>query len=64
MVVPNWVTSHSKHLQIGSLEEIAYSNGWIPLETLRSAAQAYGKSDYGRYLQRVADGEVFYPRND
>ena len=58
------VVEHSQHLQIGSLEEIAYSNGWIPLETLRAAAEAYGKSDYGRYLQRVADGEVFYPRND
>lgn len=58
------VVEHSQRVQIGSLEEIAYSNGWISLETLRSAAQAYGKSDYGRYLQRVSDGEVFYPRND
>ena len=58
------VVENSQRVQISSLEEIAYLNGWISLETLRESAELYGKSDYGKYLQRVADGEIFYPKND
>ena len=58
------VVENSQRVQISSLEEIAYINGWISLETLREQADLYGKSDYGKYLKRVADGEIYYPKND
>ena len=58
------VVENSQHMQIASIEEIAYRQGWIALETLRESAQKYGKSPYGEYLQRVASGEIFVPRKD
>ena len=58
------VVENSQHVQISSLEEIAYINGWISIGTLREAAERYGKSDYGKHLKRVADGDIFYPKND
>ena len=58
------VVETSQHVQIASIEEIAFNNGWIDLDTLKASAVAYGKSDYGAYLRRVADGDIFYPRND
>lgn len=54
------VVENSQHLQIAAIEEIAYRNGWITHEELRAAARLYGKSSYGEYLQRVADGKVDY----
>ena len=58
------VVENSQRMQIASIEEIAYSWGWITLDTLRESAEAYGKSAYGAYLKRVADGDVYYPKND
>ena len=58
------VVENSQHMQISSLEEIAYLNKWISRETLLESAERYGKSQYGAYLRRVAEGDVFYPRND
>lgn len=55
------VVENSQHVQIASIEEIAYRNGWISAQTLRESAELYGKSAYGAYLKRVADGEVYYP---
>ena len=57
------VVETSQHVQISSLEEIAYQNGWITIDQLAEAAERCGKSDYGAYLQRVAEGDVLYPRN-
>lgn len=57
------VVENSQKVQIASIEEIAFNQGWIDLDTLRASAEAYGKSDYGKYLKRVADGEVFYPKS-
>lgn len=45
-------------IQIAALEEIAYRNGWISKNSLVEAAQAYGKSVYGKHLMRVAEGQV------
>ena len=45
-------------IQIAALEEIAYRNGWISKDSLVEAAQAYGKSVYGKHLMRVAEGQV------
>lgn len=45
-------------IQIAALEEIAYTQGWIDKETLLISAKQYGKSPYGQYLQRVAEGRI------
>ena len=57
------VVERSQHMQIASLEEIAYNNGWITHEMLEESVVQNGKSEYGAYLRRVASGEVFYPRS-
>jgi glucose-1-phosphate thymidylyltransferase len=43
-------------LRIGCLEEIAFENGWIDRAELMKSAEFQGKSEYGRYLQGLADG--------
>ncbi len=45
-------------IQISSLEEIAYQNGWIGREELLESATRYGKSPYGAYLKRLAEGKI------
>ena len=45
-------------IHISMPEEIAYANGWIDREALAESAKAYGKSPYGQYLQKVAEGRV------
>ena len=47
-------------VQIASLEEIAYGNGWIDKETLLEAAKKYGKSNYGQYLLKIAETGIRY----
>ena len=47
-------------IQISAPEEIAYNNRWITKSKLLESAQAYGKSIYGRHLQKVANGEILY----
>ncbi|MDE3081054.1 MAG: glucose-1-phosphate thymidylyltransferase RfbA [Paracoccaceae bacterium] len=41
-------------LQVGSPDEIAFAAGWIDKEGLRRQAKVFGKTDYGRYLERLA----------
>lgn len=45
-------------IRIAALEEIAYNQGWIDRKTLENSARTYGKSPYGQYLQKVADGKI------
>ena len=47
-------------IPIAVLEEIAYLHGWITKVQLLDAAKMYGKSPYGQYLQKVADGKIIY----
>lgn len=47
-------------IPIATLEEIAYRNQWIDKEQLLESAKTYGKSPYGQYLQKVADGKIQY----
>ena len=47
-------------ITISAPEEIAYINKWIDSEKLLEAAEAYGKSRYGRHLKHVAEGRVKY----
>lgn len=54
------ITESRQSLMISVPEEIAYINGWITKEGLLSAAEKYGKSPYGEYLRRVAEGRYRY----
>ena len=40
---------------IGSIEEVAYRNGWISKEKLLELAEPLLKTDYGKYLVEVAN---------
>ena len=51
----------SQDLPVSVPEEVAWENGWISREGLEQAAMAYGKSEYGRHLKRVAAGEIVHP---
>ncbi len=42
---------------VGSPEEVAFRMGWIDAATLRTQARALGKTELGRVLQELADGE-------
>jgi glucose-1-phosphate thymidylyltransferase len=43
-------------VQIASLEEIAFHNGWISVEALRERGKLFEKTAYGRALLDLADG--------
>ena len=45
-------------LKVACLEEIAYHQGWLSAEQLRSQAQALGKTGYGQYLLRILAQEA------
>ena len=45
-------------IRISAPEEIAYRMGMIDKDRLMQSAEKYGKSDYGRYLKKVAEGEL------
>jgi glucose-1-phosphate thymidylyltransferase len=47
-------------IKIAALEEIAYRNGWITKDRLTECAVRYGKSTYGKHLNRVAEGKIHY----
>ena len=44
---------HHQGFKVACLEEIAFNNGWISQETLRSQAGAMNKNGYGRYLDEL-----------
>lgn len=48
-------------LYVSCIEEIAYANGWISKESLLELAKGY-KTDYGRYLEFIANenNKYFY----
>ncbi len=43
-----------QNLKVGCPEEIAFLNGWIDESQLNALAQPYLKTQYGRYLARIA----------
>lgn len=45
-----------QNLKMGCPEEVAHAQGWISSDALRALAAPYLKTEYGRYLVRVADG--------
>lgn len=52
----------SQSLSVSVIEEIAYQNAWISKEQLLDAAKRYGKSEYGKHLQKVAEGKIISAR--
>lgn len=52
------VVQRSQGLPVSVVEEIAYENGWIDKKALREAAERYGKSEYGKFLKKVAEGKI------
>ena len=48
----------AQDLPVSVPEEIAWENGWISTGQLLEAADAYGKSVYGRHLKQVAAGTI------
>jgi glucose-1-phosphate thymidylyltransferase len=45
-----------QNLKIGCPEEIAHAMDWIDTAALRALAAPYLKTEYGRYLMRIAEG--------
>ena len=54
------ILQNRQGITISAPEEIAYNKGWISKEQLLEAAEAYGKSPYGKHLRNVADGKYLY----
>jgi len=47
---------HRQGLKIACLEEIAFHQDWISKDKLLKQAQLYKKTNYGKYLEKVAGG--------
>jgi glucose-1-phosphate thymidylyltransferase len=47
-----------QRIQIACLEEIAFTNGFIDRAQLLRRADAFARTDYGRYLRQIADEAV------
>ena len=58
----NFVKTIEEHqgVKISAPEEIAYINGWITKEQLWESGEKLGKTAYGQYLMKVANGEIKY----
>lgn len=54
------VLQRRQSLIIACIEEIAYCNNWISKSKLNEIAEEYGKSGYGSYLKKVAQGKILY----
>ena len=59
MDASNFVYTVEKHQnrKIACLEEVAYSNGWIGKDELKTAYESMKKNEYGQYLKDVLDGK-------
>jgi len=58
----NFVKTVEEHqgMKIAALEEIAFINNWINKEKLMECGEKLGKTGYGQYLLKVANGEIKY----
>ncbi len=50
-------------VQIACLEEYAYKNKWISKDQILKHAEKYKKTEYGKYLKRVAEEEEDFCEN-
>ena len=51
-------------LKIGCLEEVAFRMGFIDRTQLHALGKAYGSSQYGTYLSRMAADKQYHPDQD
>jgi glucose-1-phosphate thymidylyltransferase len=60
LAAANFVSTIQKRqgLYVSCIEEIAFKRGFIDAEQLKELAKPLMKSDYGKYLVAVADGEI------
>jgi glucose-1-phosphate thymidylyltransferase len=60
LAAANFVSTIQKRqgLYVSCIEEIAFKRGFIDAEQLKKLAEPLMKSDYGKYLVAVADGEI------
>lgn len=49
---------NNQGIRISAPEEIAWRKGWIDTEKLVESAEKYGKSDYGKYLKKIAENDT------
>jgi glucose-1-phosphate thymidylyltransferase len=58
----NFVKTVEEHqgIKIAAPEEVAFINGWITKEHLWECGEKLGKTGYGQYLMKVANGEIQY----
>lgn len=49
---------NSQGLKIACLEEIAYRNGWIDIESLSKQANEFKNNDYGKYLRKLSESKL------
>lgn len=49
---------HRQGLKVACLEEIGYNQGWLSKSELLFQAEKQSKTDYGRYLAKVAGGNI------
>lgn len=49
---------HRQGLKVACLEEIGYNQGWLSKSELLSQAEKQSKTDYGKYLAKVASGNI------
>ncbi len=52
-----------QHRKLGCLEDIAYTNGWISGEQLRTVAESMRNNQYGQYLFDVLAGKYIDARH-
>jgi len=50
---------HRQGLKVACLEEVAFLNGWLEVKDMEEKAIKLGKTDYGSYLGRLAEGKLF-----
>ncbi len=43
-----------QNLQVACLEEIAFDNGWIDQEEMLKRGEFFGKTEYGKYITKIA----------
>ena len=60
LAAANFVSTIQKRqgLYVSCIEEIAFKRGFIDANQLRELAKPLMKSEYGKYLVAVADGEI------
>ncbi len=52
------IVEERQNIKVAALEEIAFNQGWISKDQLLVSANRYGKSPYGQYLKKVAEGKI------